>query len=67
MELTLIERAIESSPAVVIILLAACIMLWRTLREEIASCRSLHAQSIESQQRLASAIEQLSKRIDGAR
>ncbi len=67
MELTLIERAIESSPAVVVILLAACVMLWRTLREEIASCRQLHAQSIEAQQRLANAIEQLSKRIEDAR
>jgi len=67
MELTLIERAIESSPAVVVILLGACIMLWRTLREEIASCRHLHAQSIEAQQRLAAAIDQLSKRIEDSR
>lgn len=67
MEITLLERAIESSPAVVLILLGACLLLWRTLREEIASCRSLHAQSIEAQQRLAHAIDQLSSRIEGSR
>lgn len=67
MDVQLLERVAESSPVIVVVLLVACGLLWRTLREEIASCRALHVQSIESQQRLAGAIERLAERIEGAR
>jgi hypothetical protein len=66
-DLTLIERAVESSPVIVVILLAACLMLWRKLNEEVASCRALHAQSIQTQQQLTAAINRLAERIEGAR
>lgn len=62
-ELQVIERVMESSPAIVVVLLGACVMLWRTLREEIASCRALHGQSIEAQHKLADAVNQLASRI----
>ncbi len=66
MDVTVLERLTESSPVIVAILLGACIMLWRTLREEITSCRALHAQSIETQQQLTAAIERLSDKIESA-
>lgn len=66
-DITLIERAVESSPVIVIILMGACLILWRTLREEIQSCRGLHAQSIETQQKLTAAIERLAEKIEDAR
>lgn len=66
-EMQLLERVTESSPVVVLILLAACVILWRQLREEILNCRSLHAQSIESNLKLTAAIDRLAERIEDAR
>jgi ABC-type nickel/cobalt efflux system permease component RcnA len=66
-DITMLQRIVESSPAIVAVLLVACWVLWRTLREEIAACRLLHAESIKSQETLASAIEKLSARIEGHR
>lgn len=66
-DVTLFERIAESSPVIVLILLAALIVLWRTLREEIQSCRGLHVQSIETQRNLTAAIERLAERIEEAR
>ena len=66
-DITMLQRIVESSPAIVAILLVACWVLWRTLREEIAACRTLHTQSIEAQQQLSTAIDRLVARMEGPR
>jgi hypothetical protein len=63
-DISLLERVAASSPVIVLVLMGACVALWRTLREEVASCRSLHVRSIESQTQLATAIDRLSERIE---
>jgi ABC-type nickel/cobalt efflux system permease component RcnA len=64
-DITMLQRIVESSPAIVAVLLVACWVLWRTLREEIAACRELHADNIKAQQETAGTQAQLAKAIDG--
>jgi hypothetical protein len=64
--ITLVTRLIESSPVIVAILLVACSVLWRTLREEMKEWRSIAKTNTDAVHALTAAVERLREKIDGA-
>ncbi len=61
-----IERLVESSPAVVIILIIACGVLWTTLRQEMKEWRQIAAKNSEAVHALTVAVDRLREKIDDA-
>lgn len=47
-DINLLERVAESSPVIVLILTAACVVLWRTLREEMREWRMIASRNTEA-------------------
>jgi ABC-type nickel/cobalt efflux system permease component RcnA len=66
-DISLIERVVESSPVIVIILLLACGLLWRTLREEMREWRAIAKAHGEAMTALTAAVDKLRERIEGSR
>jgi hypothetical protein len=64
-DLTILNRIAESSPVVVLILSAACTVLWRTLREEMREWRNIAAANSEAVHALTVAVDRLREKIDG--
>lgn len=60
----ILARLVESSPAVVLILLAACLILWRTLREEMREWRTIANRNSEAVHALTVAVDRLREKID---
>lgn len=58
-DISAFQRIVESSPPLVIILLLACGILWRTLREEMAEWRKIADRNSTTNQALTTAIERL--------
>lgn len=58
-DISAIQRIVESSPPLVVLLLFACWVLWRTLREEMREWRQIADRNSTTNQALTTAIERL--------
>ncbi len=62
-DIALFERVTESSPIIVIILTGACIVLWRTLREEMREWRGIASRNTDAVSALTVAVDRLREGI----
>ena len=56
-DISAVQRIMETSPPLVVILLVACGILWKTLREEMAEWRKIADRNSTTNAALTAAIE----------
>ncbi len=62
--LSVLDRIAESSPVIVLILIVACTVLWKTLREEMREWRAIASRNTDAVHALTVAVDRLRERID---